>query len=140
MGRKKKYLTEEEKLEDLIKFYKECLSGKNDRLLQEGTNFDRIVRDRDEYINEEEYEEIDIGIEEIHRHVGNLNQAVQNGRTAGAAAGMQQHFFLAVGRGQYRAFKRRFGMVGHDVCVLVPMIRRYFNKPPCHQEARRWFL
>ena len=33
---------------------------------------------------------MDIGIEEIHRHVGNLNQAVQNGRTAGAAAGMEQ--------------------------------------------------
>ncbi len=64
--------SEEEKLEDLIKFYKECLSGKNDRLLQEGTNFDRIVRDRDEYIEEEEYEEIDVGIEEINRLIPDI--------------------------------------------------------------------
>ena len=64
--------SEEEKLEDLIKFYKECLSGNNDRLLQEGTNFDRIVRDRDEYIEEEEYEEIDVGIEEINRLIPDI--------------------------------------------------------------------
>ena len=33
---------------------------------------------------------MNIGIKKIHRHVSNGNQAVQDGRTAGAAAGMKQ--------------------------------------------------
>lgn len=52
--------TAEEKIEDLIKFFKECLSGELDTLLQLGTNFDRLVKEREEYITDEEYELKDI--------------------------------------------------------------------------------
>lgn len=52
--------TAEEKIEDLIKFFKECLSGELDTLLQLGTNFDRLVKEREEYITDEEYELEDI--------------------------------------------------------------------------------
>lgn len=52
--------TEEERIEDLKDFYKECLLGKCDKLLVLGTNFDRIVKERDDYITDEEYDYEDI--------------------------------------------------------------------------------
>lgn len=56
----------EEQIEDLKKFFTGCISGEDDTLLQLGTNFDRIVKEREEYIEDEpEYEEVDISPEEI---------------------------------------------------------------------------
>lgn len=46
----------ETKIADLEKFFLECASGNNDKLLQLGTNFDRIAREREEYITDEEEE------------------------------------------------------------------------------------
>lgn len=58
----------ETKIQDLIAFFKECVSGKNDKLLQLGTNFDRTIRERDSYIEEEETELVDLTEEETkHR-------------------------------------------------------------------------
>ena len=45
---------DETRIEDLQNFFAECVSGKNDKLLQLGTNFDRITKERDRYIEEEE--------------------------------------------------------------------------------------
>lgn len=53
------------KIEDLIKFYSECVSGENDKLLHQGTNFDRIVKERDSYIDDEETEMVDLSEEEL---------------------------------------------------------------------------
>lgn len=55
----------ETRLEDLKKFFRECLSGENDRLLQMGTNFDRIVKEREEYIDDTEEELVDLSEEEL---------------------------------------------------------------------------
>lgn len=58
--------SDEEKIEDLKKFFSQCVSGENDALLQLGTNFDRILKEREEYIEDEpEYEEVDISPEEV---------------------------------------------------------------------------
>lgn len=58
--------SDEEKIEDLKKFFAQCVSGENDTLLQLGTNFDRILKERDDYIEDEpEYEEVDISPEEV---------------------------------------------------------------------------
>ena len=55
----------ETKIEDLRKFYSECVSGENDKLLQMGTNFDRIVKERENYIEDDEEELVDLSPEEM---------------------------------------------------------------------------
>lgn len=56
----------ETKIQDLIEFFRECVSGENDKLLQLGTNFDRTVKERDSYIeDDEETELVDLTPEEV---------------------------------------------------------------------------
>ena len=55
----------EAKIEDLRKFYAECVSGENDKLLQLGTNFDRIIKEREDYIDDTEEELVDLSEEEL---------------------------------------------------------------------------
>lgn len=57
--------SDEERVEDLIDFYKECLLGKSDKLLVLGTNFDRLVKERDSYVEDEEYDLEDVSDMEI---------------------------------------------------------------------------
>lgn len=58
--------TNEERVEDLQKFFKECLAGSNEFLLQMGTNFDRRQKEREEYLEEDEdYDLVDIPQEEV---------------------------------------------------------------------------
>lgn len=53
-------------LQDLITFFSECVSGDKDTLLLIDTNFDRVLKERDDYIEDEpEYEEVDISPEEV---------------------------------------------------------------------------
>lgn len=53
------------KIDDLIKFYKECVSGERDTLLQLGTNFDRVTKERESYIEDAETELVDMSKEEV---------------------------------------------------------------------------
>lgn len=62
----------ESKILDLIKFFKECVSGKNDKLLQLGTNFDRTIKERDDYITESDTELIDVSEQEVRERLKNL--------------------------------------------------------------------
>jgi hypothetical protein len=64
--------TQEEKLKDLIEFYRDCLSGKNEKLLQIGTNFDRVVKERESYLEEEDKELVDLSPEEMKVKLYNL--------------------------------------------------------------------
>ena len=68
----------ETKIQDLIAFFKECVSGKNDKLLQLGTNFDRTIRERDSYIEEEETELVDLTEEETKHRLRVLLPAVDD--------------------------------------------------------------
>ena len=56
---------EETKIEDLRKFFADCVSGENDKLLQLGTNFDCIVKERENYIDDSEEELVDLTEEEL---------------------------------------------------------------------------
>ena len=72
----------EEKIEDLINFFTECLSGDSDKLLQLGTNFDRIVKERESYVEEEDTELVDLSSSEIQSRLKNILPApedVKNG-------------------------------------------------------------
>ena len=53
------------RIEDLQNFFRECLEGKNDRLLMLGTNFDRHSKERDNYIEEDLEETIDLTEEQF---------------------------------------------------------------------------
>lgn len=55
----------ETKVSDLYKFFSECISGENDKLLQLGTNFDRVVKEREDYIDDTEEELVDLTPDEI---------------------------------------------------------------------------
>jgi hypothetical protein len=58
--------TQEDKIKDLKTFFLDCIAGKNDRLLQMGTNFDRVSKEREDYIEEDEFEYVDIPQEEYN--------------------------------------------------------------------------
>ena len=57
--------SDEERIVDLQQFFKECLSGENDKLLQLGTNFDRVVKEREHYIEDDDEELVDISPDEV---------------------------------------------------------------------------
>lgn len=57
---------DETRILDLKNFFTSCVSGDCDTLLQLGTNFDREVKERENYIEDEpEYEDVDLTPEEV---------------------------------------------------------------------------
>ena len=66
--------SDEERVEDLKAFYKANLLGEDTTLLYLGTNFDRIVKEREdnEYITDEEYEYEDVSDIEINNTLAKL--------------------------------------------------------------------
>lgn len=52
--------SDEERISDLQKFFTEVLLGNETKLLLLGTNFDKIVKERDEYVEDTEYEYVDV--------------------------------------------------------------------------------
>ena len=63
--------TIEEKIEDLQIFYEECIEGKNDKMLVYGTNFMREAKERKKYLEDEEFEEVDVTKEEVIQNLAN---------------------------------------------------------------------
>lgn len=63
---------DETRIADLRKFYEECFTGVRDTLLHEGTNFDRIVKEREEYLDDTEYDTVRISKDEVLFKLGNL--------------------------------------------------------------------
>lgn len=64
--------SQDEKIADLVNFFRDCLSGNNDKLLNLGTNFDRIVKERDHYIDDTEDELVDLTPEEMRLKLAGL--------------------------------------------------------------------
>lgn len=65
--------TDEERVADLQNFFWDCIEGKNETLLQMGTNFDRQQLERDEYVeDDDEYDLVDVPKEEVLREVQGL--------------------------------------------------------------------
>lgn len=65
-------MSDEDRISDLIKFYKSCLSGEDDRLLQIGTDFDRTIKERDSYIEEDDTELVEMTQDEIKERLSKL--------------------------------------------------------------------
>ena len=74
----------EVKIQDLRKFFADCVSGENDKLLQLGTNFDRILKEREDYIDDTEEELVDLTEEEIKVKLHGLLPAPSDSTEDGA--------------------------------------------------------
>ena len=57
--------SDEDRIEDLQKFYTNVLLGEETKLLYLGTNFDKVVKEREEYVDDAEYEMEDVSDMEI---------------------------------------------------------------------------
>lgn len=62
----------ETKIQDLKDFFGSCVAGENDRLLQLGTNFDRTIKERDSYVEEDDTELVELSPEEVRERLKNL--------------------------------------------------------------------
>ena len=62
--------SDDERITDLIHFFREVVTGETDKLLLMGTNFDRQVKERDQYIEDElDEEEVEISADQVREKV-----------------------------------------------------------------------
>ena len=119
--------TLEDKVEDLINFYRECLSGDNDKLLQLGTDFDRIVKEREDYVTDEEYEDVDVSEMEMRNTLSKYLPAPKEGSPAPEISDLDDEIFREEGITPVRDAQGRF-LKGQKK-VLKPK-KLYSNKYP----------
>lgn len=117
----------EEKVEDLVNFFKQCLSGENELLLHIGTNFDRLVRERDEYITDEEYDTVDVSEMEISNTMSKFLPPPKEGSHAPEISDLDDEIFREQGIEPVRDAQGRF-LKGQRQ-VLKPK-KLYSNKYP----------
>jgi hypothetical protein len=65
--------TDDERISDLRAFFESCLKGENDKLLLMGTNFDKVIKERDDYFTEEEYDTVELSQEDVTKNLSVLN-------------------------------------------------------------------
>lgn len=118
--------SKEQKIEDLKKFFTEVLMGENDKLLMIGTNFDRIVKERDDYITDDEYEEEDLSDVEVLNKLQKYLPLKEDG-TASEISDLDDEIFDMEGIIPVRDEKGRF--LKGQTKVLKPK-KMYSNKYP----------
>ena len=119
--------SDEERVEDLIDFYKEVLLGKNDKLLVLGTNFDRLVKERDSYVSDEEYEIADVSEMDIQNAMSKYLPAPVEGSPAPEISDLDDEIFREEGIEPVRDAQGRF--IKGQKQVLKPK-KLYSNKYP----------
>ena len=98
-----------EMVDDLVAFYASCITGENTKLLFFGTNFDRMAKERDEYLEEEETELVDIPFGEMTGILGKLLPApTEDGSPAPDIDALDDEIFEEVGIIPVRDDKGRF--------------------------------
>lgn len=90
---------DEERIEDLREFYKKNLLGEDTTLLYLGTNFDRMVKERDEkdYITDEEYDYEDVSEAEINGIAMKYLPAPKEGDVAPEISELDDEIFSEAG-------------------------------------------
>lgn len=119
--------SDEDRIEDLKKFYTEVLLGKNDKLLVLGTNFDRMVKEREDYITDEEYETADVSEMEIYNTMSKYLPAPKEGSPAPEISDLDDEIFREEGIVPVRDAQGRF--IKGQTQVLKPK-KLYSNKYP----------
>lgn len=119
--------SDEDRIEDLKKFYTEVLLGKNDKLLVLGTNFDRMVKEREDYITDEEYETTDVSDMEVQNVMSKYLPAPKEGSPAPEISDLDDEIFREEGIVPVRDAQGRF--IKGQTQVLKPK-KLYSNKYP----------
>lgn len=119
--------SDEEKVEDLKHFYTEVLLGKNDKLLVLGTNFDRMVKEREDYITDEEYETADVSEMDLQNTMMKYLPAPVEGSPAPEISDLDDEIFREEGIEPVRDEQGRF--IKGQKQVLKPK-KLYSNKYP----------
>ena len=120
-------VSDEDRIEDLKHFYTEVLLGKNDKLLVLGTNFDRMVKEREDYITDEEYEVADVSDMEIQNVMSKYLPAPKDGSPAPEISDLDDEIFREEGIEPVRDAQGRF--IKGQTQVLKPK-KLYSNKYP----------
>ena len=118
---------DEERIEDLKKFYTEVLLGKNDKLLVLGTNFDRMVKEREDYITDEEYETVDVNEMDMQNVMSKYLPPPKEGSHAPEISDLDDEIFREEGIVPIRDAQGRF--IKGQKQVLKPK-KLYSNKYP----------
>lgn len=119
--------SDEERINDLKEFFKEVLLGKTDKLLVLGTNFDRIVKERDDYVTDEEYEIADVSDMDLQNTMMKYLPAPVEGSPAPEISDLDDEIFKEEGIVPVRDSQGRF-LKGQKQ-VLKPK-KMYSNKYP----------
>lgn len=118
---------EDSKINDLMQFYQSCFRGENDTLLNEGTNFDRMVKERKEYLDDTEYVNIELSREEALSKVGIL-ALPENTEDAPELDELEEEVFTKVGIKPNFDEKGRF--IGGNTIVRNPQKSIYSKAFP----------
>ncbi len=119
--------SDEERIADLRQFYTDVLLGKNDKLLVLGTNFDRMVKERESYITDEEYETADVSEMDLQNTMLKYLPAPVNGSPAPEISDLDDEIFREEGIEPVRDAQGRF--IKGQKQVLKPK-KLYSNKYP----------
>lgn len=123
--------TDEERVEDLRDFYKECLLGKNDKLLVLGTNFDRIVKERESYISDEEYDTTDVSEMELNNVLSKYLPSPKEGSPAPEISDLDDEIFREEGIEPIRDANGKFLKGQKQVLKPKKMYSEKYPKTSC---------
>lgn len=123
--------SDEERVSDLIQFYKENLLGENDKLLLMGTNFDRIVKERDTYITDEEYDTEDVNEMELFNKLSKYLPETPEGSEAPEIDSLDDEIFKEEGIIPIRDEKGHFLKGQKQVLKPKKMYSKKFPKLAC---------
>ncbi len=119
--------SDDDRIEDLKTFYRNNLLGKDTTLLYLGTNFDRTVKEREEYITDEEYDTVDVSEMDMQNTLSKYLPAPKEGSPAPEISDLDDEIFREEGIEPVRDEKGRF-LKGQKK-VLRPK-KLYSNKYP----------
>ena len=86
-------------IDDLMAFFKACVSGEKDTLLQLGTNFDRLVKERseEEYVVDDDYDYEDVEEKEVNSVMSKFLPSPKEGEEAPEISELDDEIFKEAG-------------------------------------------
>ena len=123
--------TTEDRIKDLQQFYTEVLLGEDNKLLVLGTNFDRIVKERDSYLTDEEYDTVDVSEMEIANTFSNLLPPPKEGEVAPEISDLDDEIFREQGIEPVRDEKGRFIKGQRQVLKPKKLYSQKYPKMAC---------
>lgn len=123
--------TDDERIDDLIAFYKANLLGENTMLLYLGTNFDRLVKEREEYITDEEYDTVEVSEMDINNKLSKYLPAPKEGSPAPEISDLDDEIFREEGIEPIRDEQGRFIKGQKQVLRPKKLYSQKFPKMAC---------